>query len=106
MSQGPRCIAKHEWGSTPFDPIARLHLQVERRPQGTLGLFFSRKYSNSAIELASDLRPIRVLLFRIEEIDSELKKEQRFDILELVRKKWRGAVKYARPDYDLIVADE
>jgi hypothetical protein len=91
---------------TPFDPIASLHLQVERGPQGTLGLCFSQDYSDSAIELASELRPIRVLLFRVEEIESELKKKQPFDRLELVRKKWRGAVKYARPDSDLSAAGE
>jgi hypothetical protein len=99
--QGLVIQCKLESNPTPFDPIARLHLQVERRPQGTLGLFFSRAYSDSAIELASELRPIRVLLFRAGEIDWELKKEQSFDMLKLVRKKWHGAVKYAKPDYEL-----
>jgi hypothetical protein len=104
--QGLVIQCKLETDPTPFDPIARLHLQVERRPQGTLGLFFSQDYSDSAIELASELRPIRVLLLRVEVIEWELKKKQPFDMLKLVWKKWRAAVKFARPDYDLKLAGE
>jgi hypothetical protein len=94
-TEGPPC------DPTPFDPIARLHLQVGRRPQGTLGLFFSRAFSDSAIELATELRPIRVLLIRVEDVEWELLKQQPFDMLNLVRKKWRAAVMYARPDFEL-----
>jgi hypothetical protein len=98
--QGFLIQCKLESASTSFDPIARLHLQVERRPIGTMGLFFSRDYSDSAIELAAELRPIRVLLFRVEGIVWELKKERSFDMLKLVEKKWRAAMHYARPDWN------
>jgi hypothetical protein len=54
------------------DPIARLHLQVERRPVGTLGLFFADEYSEAAVELAAELRPIRVILLTAAEINRAL----------------------------------
>ncbi len=99
--QGFLVQCKLENRPTPFDPIARLHLQVERRPQGTLGLFFSQDYSNSAVELARELKPIRVLLLRVEEIVLELKRPVPFDMLGLVSRKWRAAMMYARPDFNL-----
>jgi hypothetical protein len=101
--QGFLIQCKLESQPTPFDPIARLHLQVERRPRGMLGLFFSRDYSDSAIELARELRPIRVLLLRVDEIALELKAPEPFDMLGLVRKKWLKAIMYAIPDFDLKV---
>ena len=104
--QGFLIQCKLENHPTPFDSIARLHLQVERRPQGTLGLFFSREYSTSAVELARELRPIRVLLPRVEEISLELKKPQPFDMLQLVRRKWRAVMLYGRPDYELAMIKE
>ena len=82
----------------PFEPIARLYLQVGRRPEGTVGLFFARDYSEAALELAKELRPIRVLLFLASEIDRRLTREPPLDMLEMVRRKWRIAVEEGRPD--------
>lgn len=93
---------KLEQQPTAFDAIARFHLQVERRPLGTLGLFFSRDYSDAALELASELRPMRVLLFRAIEIAKALEYALNgggdFSMMKLVRAKWLNAVKSAKPD--------
>lgn len=96
--QGFLIQSKFEADPTPFDPIARLYLQVGRRPRGTIGLFFSRVYSTAAEELARELRPIRVLLFRTEEIQWALTREPPLDMLEVVRRKWRLALESASPD--------
>lgn len=89
---------KLEQHPTAFDAIARFHLQVERRPLGTLGLFFSRDYSDAALEL----RPMRVMLFRAVEIatamEIALNKGGDFSMMKLVKAKWLNAVKLARPD--------
>jgi hypothetical protein len=99
--QGFLIQSKLESDPTPFDPIARLHLQVERRPLGTLGLFYSRAYSRAAEELVRELRPIRVLLFRTREIDWALTRSQPLDMLEIVRRKWRAALELAIPDFPI-----
>ncbi len=96
--QGFLIQSKFEADPTPFDPIARLYLQVGRRPRGTIGLFFSREYSESAEELARELRPIRVLLFRTGEIQWALTREPPLDMLEVVRRKWRLALELASPN--------
>jgi hypothetical protein len=97
--QGFLIQSKLESDPTSFDPVARLYLQVGRRPRGTIGLFFSRAYSKAAEELARELRPIRVLLFRTEEIHWALTKESPLDMLEIVRTKWRAALELASPDF-------
>jgi len=97
--QGFLVQSKLESNPTSFDAVARLYLQVGRRPRGTIGLFFSQSYSKAAEELARELRPIRVLLFRTEEIHWALKKESPLDMLEIVRTKWRAALALASPDY-------
>jgi hypothetical protein len=97
--QGFLIQSKLEADPTPFDPIARLYLQVGRRPRGTIGLFFSQTYSPAAEELARELHPIRVLLFRTEEIQWALTREPPLDMIEVVRRKWRLALEKARPDH-------
>jgi len=99
--QGFLIQSKFESEPTSFEPIARLYLQVGRRPEGTIGLFFSRLYSEAAEELAAELRPIRVLLFRIEEIEWALISEPPLDMVEVVRRKWRLALESAIPGRDL-----
>lgn len=96
--QGFLIQSKLQADPVPFEPIARLHLQVGRRTEGTLGLFFARNYSDAAVELAKELRPIRVLLFRVAEIHRGLTQEPPHDILNLVRRKWRMAVEEGRPE--------
>ena len=97
--QGFVIQSKLEQDKTSFDPLARFHLQVERRPVGTIGLFFARDYTEPATELARELRPIRVLLFRIAEINWALTRSPQMTMLEMVERKWRSAVIYAKPDY-------
>ncbi len=83
--QGFLLQAKLETRAIPFEPIARLHLQVGRRPEGTLGLFFAQGYSPAAEELVKELRPIRVLLFRVNEMHEALTREPSIGMLEMVR---------------------
>jgi hypothetical protein len=104
--QGFLIESKFEADPTPFDPIARLYLQVGRRPRGTIGLFFSRVYSIAAEELAAELRPIRVLLFRADEIQWALTREPPLDMLEIVRRKWRAAMELAVPDFSIALLPE
>ncbi len=96
--QGFLIQSKLEGEPTPFDPIARLHLQVGRRPEGTIGLFFARSYSAAADELARELHPIRVLLFRADEIHWALTQVPPLDMLGMVRRKWRSALELGKPD--------
>lgn len=96
--QGFLIQSKLQSDPIPFEPIARLYLQAGRRPEGTLGLFFARRYSAAAEELARELRPIRVLLFRADEIHWALTRETPLDMLGIVRTKWRSALEEGRPD--------
>ena len=104
--QGFLLQAKLETRPVAFEPIARLHLQVGRRPEGTLGLFFAQGYSQAAEELVKELRPIRVLLFRVDEMHEALTREPSLGMLEMVRWKWRMALKLGRPDVSLLLAFE
>ncbi len=67
-----------------------------------MGLFFARTYSDAAEELIKELRPIRVLLFRVEEIQWALTREPPLDMLEIVRRKWHMALEEGRPDASLL----
>jgi len=104
--QGFLIQSKLQADPTPFDPIARLYLQVGRRPRGTIGLFFSQAYSPAAEELAKELRPLRVLLFRTKDIDWALTRPHPLDMLEIVRRKWRAALELAVPDYSIALLPE
>jgi hypothetical protein len=96
--QGFLIQSKLEADPTPFDPIARLYLQVGRRPDGTMGLFFAQDYSPAAEELVKELHPIRVRLFRTMEIHWALTREPPLDMLEIVRRKWRAALESGMPN--------
>jgi hypothetical protein len=91
--------AKFWTGKVDFAPIARLQVLAEQRVAGTLGLFFSAfGYTAAAVETADLLRPIRVLLF--DQVDlawSLAQRTFRGSMLEMVRRKWRLAVKLSRP---------
>lgn len=99
--QGFLIQSKRQADLVPFEPIARLYLQVGRRPEGTMGLFFAPNYSDAAKELTNELRPIRVLLFRTIEIHEALTREPPLDMLEIARRKWRAAVEEGRSNADL-----
>jgi hypothetical protein len=96
--QGFLIQSKLQADPIPFEPIARLYLQIGRRPEGTMGLFFAPRYSPAAEELARELRPIRVLLFRADEVDRALTREPPLDMLGIVGRKWRSALALGRPD--------
>jgi hypothetical protein len=55
--QGFLIQSKLQADPIPFEPIARLYLQVGRRPEGALGLFFARKYSEAAEEFEQGVAP-------------------------------------------------
>jgi hypothetical protein len=82
-----------------FGPIALLHLLVEQRPVGVLGLFFSAfGYTVPAVESAELLHPIRVLLFDRQDLTWALGSTPFAGrMAEMVRRKWMHAVKYGRP---------
>jgi Restriction endonuclease len=80
-----------------FAPLAMLHQQAERRPVGTFGLFFSAfGFTPAAAELATHLRPLRVLLFTGPELAWSLGAKR--GMMTLVEQKWQRAVKSGRPN--------
>lgn len=89
--------------SLSFNPIALLNHRVEQRIIGTVGLFFSASgYTDPARESAQYLRPIRVLLFDGTELNRAIETR---DLVQLVKEKWIGAVKYGDPYYSVIESE-
>jgi hypothetical protein len=77
-------------------PIYRLHILVEQRLAGALGLFFAAfGYTLPAIEKARSLRPTRVLLFEASDLNWAL--EQPGSMMTMVRRKWIRALKDGDP---------
>lgn len=86
-----------------FGPIALMHVRVEQRPASTLGLFFAPfGYSPAALESASELRPLRVLLFDRSDLDWGLNQH---NMMNAVREKWRMAVKFGRPNMSVVESE-
>ena len=79
-----------------FGPVAHFHAILDRRPVGTLGLFFSAfGYTVPAAESAALLHPMRVLRFDHVDLNWALAhKSFNGRMLAMVRRKWRLAVKY------------
>lgn len=90
--------AKFWTNKVDFSPIVLLNDIVDRRPAGTLGLFFSAfGYTNPAKDCAEFLRPIRVLLFDRDDLDWALQQEPfKGSMKEVVRRKWLQAVMTGR----------
>lgn len=89
--------SKYQKEGIDFGPIARLHILVEQRIASTLGLFFSAfGYTAPALESAQLLRPIRVLLF--DGIDLEFAFQNGENMRVVIERKWKLALKYARPN--------
>jgi hypothetical protein len=91
-----------------FPPIAYLRALIEARPMGIMGLFFSPfGYTAPALESVRMLRPIRLLLFDVKDLEWALPPAQlskakavpffRGRMLEMVRRKWLHAVHHANP---------
>lgn len=92
-------LVESKFTQVDFTPIARLHLLVESRPIGTMGILFAaRGFTIPAIDLAHIQRPIRVLLFNRQELEYAL---QANDFLGAVRLKLRRAVKYGRSSINI-----
>jgi hypothetical protein len=78
-----------------FEPLAKLQLAVERRPIGTIGLFFSPGgYTSPAQTLLQMIRPIRVLPFDRKDLERALEEH---NLRKIVRFKWRQAVQLGDP---------
>jgi len=61
--QGFLIESKFSLKGVDFVPVAQLHVCVEHRPVGTLGLLFSAfGFTEPAVELSTMLHPIRVLM--------------------------------------------
>lgn len=78
-----------------FGPIALFHAQLDRRPVGTIGLFFSAfGYTAPAGDSADLLHPMRVLRFDRLDLGWALAhKTFKGRMLAMVRRKWMLAVK-------------
>lgn len=91
-------------GGVDFGPIALLNHRVQRRPAGTLGLFFSAfGYTDPAIESAQHFQPLHVLMFDGKELKWALDQE---NLVELLKRKWIAAVKYGDPNQIVTEDDE
>ncbi len=87
--------SKFQAAGVDVDPIYRLHFLVERRPIGTLGLFFSASgYTRPALETSRFLTPMRVLLFDAADLHWAMQRPA--GMREMVRRKWTLALKAGR----------
>jgi hypothetical protein len=84
-----------------IEPIAKLRNQLLRRPSPTIGAVFSKtEFTSSATLLAGYLSPQTVLLWTGKEIDEAIKSRK---MCETMRQKYRWAIEYGLPDYDLSI---
>jgi hypothetical protein len=92
--------AKHYHSPTNFEPAAKLSTQLRRRPGVCLGMLFSTSgFTRPAKELARHLAPYTVLLWEPDEIEYALLE---IGMLEGLRRKYRGAVEHARPNWPIM----
>lgn len=83
-------------GNVDFGPVAQLHVCVEQRPAGTLGLFFSAfDYTGPAQDLLLALRPIKVLLFSQADLVWGMDSLEKFQ--KMIKYKWLLALKDGLP---------
>ena len=77
------------------NPVPLLHVIVDERPAGVLGLFFSAfGYTAPAVESADRLRPLRVLLFDSADLVWALNRRKfAGSMVAMVRRKWMLAVR-------------
>ncbi len=86
-----------------FEPIAKLQSQLTRRPASVIGVIFtSLAFTDPAITLASFISPQTILLWSGAEVDYALQHDyMRQGLIE----KYRYAVEYGLPDYNIKVED-
>ncbi len=81
------------------EPIAKLRNQLLRRPAGTLGLVFARRgFTEPAKILTRMNSPLNILLWEFEELEEAIRTTT---MRAALRTKYRFAVKYAMPDYNI-----
>jgi hypothetical protein len=95
--QGFLIESKFQSRKIDIDPIYRLHVIVEQRLVGALGLFFSASgFTVPAVEKARALRPIRVLLFEADDLNWALQRPG--SMMTMVQRKWLLALKEGHPN--------
>ncbi len=88
--------SKFEKGPIDIDPFYRLHVLVEHRPVGTIGLLVSfNGFTPPANETANLIKPIRVLMFEKVDLAWGMGSQER--MMEMVRRKMALAMKYGSP---------
>lgn len=84
-----------------FDPIAKLRSRLLRRPSPMVGVVFSSKgFTEAAKVMARFLSPQTILLWEGAELTKAL--ESSNGICDALRKKYRVAMKYAMPDFNIV----
>ncbi len=105
--QGFLIESKFQAQPTDMDSIFRLHALVERRPIGSLGLFFSYAgFTEPALESSEYLKPMRVLLFDSIDLSWALAVPGPHRMEPLVWRKWALAVKAGSPSVPVSEYDD
>ena len=103
-ADGLSCLieSKHYSSDLNVEPIAKLRNQLARRPAATIGVVFSYKgFTGPARQLAQYLAPQTILLWLGAEVKSALTNKKMVSGLRL---KYKHAVEYGLPDYNLLEA--
>ncbi len=83
-----------------FDPIAKLRSRLARRPSPIVGVVFSSKgFTEAAKVMTRFLSPQTILLWEGTELTKALQTAD--GICDGLRKKYRVAMKYAMPDFNI-----
>lgn len=82
-----------------IEPIAKLRMRLECRPAGTLGIIFTRHgLTEPASYLLRHTHPKNILVWQGQEIDVAIRKKK---LRAGLMAKYRHAVEYGLPDYNL-----
>jgi len=94
-------LIESKFQNVDFTSIARLHLLTEGCPIGTMGLLFAAKgFTNVSLEAAHLLKPLRILLFDNEDIETIISDDMP-SLVAGVRSKWKAAIMTGRPNIGL-----
>jgi hypothetical protein len=100
-TDGLACLIECKDRTTKADiePVAKIRNQILRRPEGTIGIIFSRYgFTASALTLARFTLPQAILLWTGEEIAFAL--ERRY-MRKMLLAKYRRCIEEGAPDYRL-----
>lgn len=85
-----------------FEPIAKLRVQLQRRPSFVLGLVFSMSgFTHEAKQLLTMMLPQSILLWEGSEIDTIVNGQYPGGMRSALRAKVRYAVEQALPDFNI-----